>query len=240
LPLEVRAEPASAARLLYPRISGWYAQESRDAIRRATRRQYSAEEKVRILIAACAAKIALRSCAVRKESTRTYTIAGRRTSWKPARSGWRVNPKRIQRLYTEDGLTVRTKLRKRLARRSRVATPRARRPNEKWSMDFMSAKLVEGRWFRVLTVIDQFTRECLALVADLALNGHRVALALSQVVAQREAPESIIADNGSEFAGKAMDAWAYQYGVHLEFIRRASRSTMATSNRLTDGYAMNA
>jgi putative transposase len=135
------------------------------------------------------------------------------------REGWRVNPKRIYRLYTEDGLTVRTKLRKKLARRSRVATPKATRPNQKWSMDFMSAKLLDGRWFRVLTVIDQFTRECLTLVADRALNGHRVALALSQVVAERETPESITADNGSEFAGKAMDGWSYRYGVRLEFIR---------------------
>jgi transposase InsO family protein len=58
-------------------------------------------------------------------------------------------------------------------------------------MDFMSAKTLDGHWFRVLTVIDQFTRECLTLVADRALNGHRVALALSQVVAARGAPESI-------------------------------------------------
>jgi putative transposase len=135
------------------------------------------------------------------------------------REGWRVNPKRIYRLYSEDGLTVRTKVRKKLARRSRVITPKATRPNQKLSMDFMSAKTLDGRGFRVLTVIDQFTRECLALVADRALNGHRVALALSQVIAERGVPESITADNGSEFSGKAMDAWSYQYGVHLEFIR---------------------
>jgi putative transposase len=135
------------------------------------------------------------------------------------REGWRVNPKRIYRLYSEDGLTVRTKVRKKLARRSRVMTPKATRPNQKLSMDFMSAKTLDGHWFRVLTVIDQFTRECLALVADRALNGHRVALALSQVIAERGVPESITADNGSEFSGKAMDAWSYQYGVHLEFIR---------------------
>lgn len=83
----------------------------------------------------------------------------------------------------------------------------------------MSAKLLDGRWFRGLTLIDQFTRECLALVADRALNGHRVTLALSQVVAERETPESIAANNGSEFASKAMDAWTYQYGVQLEFTR---------------------
>jgi putative transposase len=130
-----------------------------------------------------------------------------------------VNPKRVYRLYTEDGLTVRTKGRKKLARRSRVATPKAMRPDAKWSMDFMSAKLLDGRWFRVLTVIDQFTRECLALVAGSALNGQQVALALSPVVAERGTPQSITADNGGEFAGRAMDAWSYQYGVQLEFIR---------------------
>jgi len=118
------------------------------------------------------------------------------------REGWRVNPKRVYRLYTEDGLTVRTKTRKKLARRSRMVTPKAMRPNQKLSMDFMSAKLLDGHWFRVLTVIDQFTRECLALVADRALNGHKVTLALSQIVAERGAPESITADN--ELSKKAM------------------------------------
>jgi putative transposase len=142
------------------------------------------------------------------------------------REGWRVNPKRIDRLYTEDGLTVRTKVRKKLERRSPVSTPRATRPNQKWSIDFMSAKLLDGRWFRVLTVIDQFTRECLALVADRALNGPSVALALSQVVAERGTLESITADYGSEFASKAMDAWTYQYGVKLEFVRPAGPPTM--------------
>jgi len=110
------------------------------------------------------------------------------------REGWRVNPKCIYRLYTEDGLTVRTKVRKKLARLSRVPMPKAIRPNQKWSTDFMSAKLIDGRWFRVLTVIDRFTRECLALVADSALNGHRVALALSQVVAERRVPKLIIVE----------------------------------------------
>jgi putative transposase len=79
------------------------------------------------------------------------------------REGWAVNAKRIYRLYTEDGLAVRTKVRKKIARRSRVPALRATRPNEKWSMDFVAARLLDGRWFRVLTVVDQFTRECLLL-----------------------------------------------------------------------------
>jgi hypothetical protein len=120
------------------------------------------------------------------------------------REGWRVNAKRIYRLYTEDGLAVRTKVRKKLARRMRVPMVKATRPNEKWSMDFVAARLLDERWFRVLTVVDQFTRECLALLADSSLTGHKVALALSQVVAERGAPVSITVDNGSEFVSKAM------------------------------------
>ena len=135
------------------------------------------------------------------------------------REGWPVNAKRIYRLYTADGLAVRTKVRKKIARRARVPAQSATRPNEKWSMDFVAARLFDGRWFRVLTVVDQVTRECLLLLADRSLNGHKVALALSQVIAERGAPVSITVDNGSEFYSRAMEAWAYRYGVQLDFIR---------------------
>jgi putative transposase len=135
------------------------------------------------------------------------------------REGWAVNAKRIYRLYTADGLAVRTKVRKKIARRVRIPAQGATRPNEKWSMDFVAARLLDGRWFRVLTVVDQFTRECLLLLADSSLSGHKVALALSQVVAERGAPVSITVDNGTEFYSRAMEAWAYQYGVQLDFIR---------------------
>jgi putative transposase len=135
------------------------------------------------------------------------------------REGWAVNAKRIYRLYREDGLTVRTKVRRKIARRQRMPLLRATRPNQRWAMDFVSERLLDGRSFRVLTVVDQFTRECLLLLADSSLTGHKVALALSQVIAEREAPESITVDNGTEFASKAMDAWAYQYRVQLDFIR---------------------
>jgi putative transposase len=135
------------------------------------------------------------------------------------REGWAVNAKRIYRLYREDGLTVRTAVRRKIARRQRTPLLRATRPNQRWAMDFVSERLYDGRWFRVLTVVDQFTRECLLLLADSSLTGQKVALALSQVIAEREAPESITVDNGTEFASKAMDAWAYQYRVQLDFIR---------------------
>jgi len=89
------------------------------------------------------------------------------------REGSPVNAKRIYRLYAEDGLAVRTKVRKKVARRARVPALMATRPNEKWSMDFVAARLVDGRWFRVLTVVDQFTRECLLLLADSSLPATR-------------------------------------------------------------------
>jgi hypothetical protein len=86
------------------------------------------------------------------------------------REGWRVNAKRIYRLYTEEGLTVRTKYRKKAASRSRMPQGLATAPNQRWSMDFVSDRFVDDRWFRVLTVVDQFTRECLLLYADRALS----------------------------------------------------------------------
>ncbi|UVT19680.1 MAG: IS3 family transposase [Nitrospira sp.] len=135
------------------------------------------------------------------------------------RDGWRVNAKRIYRLYTEEGLRVRTKIRVRAARRSRVPPALARGPNQRWSMDFMSERVADGRWFRILTVVDQFTRECLCLLADQSLTGEKVAQALEPIVTQRGAPRSITVDNGSEFASRVMDAWAYRHGIQLDFIR---------------------
>jgi putative transposase len=135
------------------------------------------------------------------------------------REGWEVNAKRIYRLYTEEGLIVRTQKRRERAQRQRVASGQASGANQKWSMDFVAQRLADGRWIRVLTVVDQFTRECLLLHADAALSGEKVAAALDIVIAGRGAPQSITVDNGTEFASRAMDLWAYQNGVHLDFIR---------------------
>jgi putative transposase len=135
------------------------------------------------------------------------------------REGWEVNAKRIYRLYTEEGLIVRTQKRKQRAQRQRVPLGQAGRPNQKWSMDFVAQRLSDGRWIRILTVVDQFTRECLTLFADVSLSGEKVAAALDQVVVQRGVAVSITVDNGTEFASKAMDLWAYKNGVHLDFIR---------------------
>ena len=104
------------------------------------------------------------------------------------REGWQVNAKRIYRLYTEEGLIVRTQKRRERAQRQRVPLGQAVRPNQKWSMDFVAQRLPDGRWIRVLTVVDQFTRECLTLFADNALSGEKVATALDKIVGLRSTP----------------------------------------------------
>ena len=136
------------------------------------------------------------------------------------REGWHVNAKRIYRLYREEELIVRTKQRRKIARRRPVPSGVAVRPNQCWSMDFVSDKLADGRSFRILTVVDQFTRECVALEADRSMTGMKVAQALEPAGHERDGlPESITVDNGSEFSGRALEAWAMTKGVQLCFIR---------------------
>jgi putative transposase len=137
------------------------------------------------------------------------------------REGWHVNAKRIYRLYREEDLIVRSKQRRKMARRQRIVTTAvATRANQHWSMDFVSDKFGDGRSFRILTVIDQFTRECVALEADRSMTGKKVAEALENAKQERGGlPESITVDNGSEFSGRALEAWAMGNNVQLCFIR---------------------
>jgi putative transposase len=115
---------------------------------------------------------------------------------------------------------VRSVERKKIARRQRVPQGQAVRPDDCWSADFVSDKLADGRSIRVLTVVDQFTRECIWLEVDRSMNGPKVVAALTQAMAERGArPRSLTLDNGSEFAGRAMEVWAIQSGVQLCFIR---------------------
>jgi len=130
-----------------------------------------------------------------------------------------VNIKRVYRLYKLEGLGVRAKKRKKRGSQLRVVPNPPTRSNERWCMDFVQDGLIDGRKFRALTVIDVFTRECLAVHADSSLTGRKVAIVLEAVGGRRGYPKEITVDNGSEFFSKAMDAWAYQRGVKLDFIR---------------------
>jgi putative transposase len=141
-----------------------------------------------------------------------------RLTWLLRREGRVVNHKKVERLYREEGLTVRRRHRKRVAR-PRIEMPTPRRADEQWSMDFMRDQLAGGRVFRLLTVVDHFTRESPVIEVDLSLPGARVAQVLDRVGGRRGLPRSIRVDNGPEFTGRALDEWAHRRGVKLEFIR---------------------
>jgi putative transposase len=135
------------------------------------------------------------------------------------REGWHVNRKRIHRLYRLDGLQVRMRVRRR-KRMSlhRGPVPHAAARNQHWSMDFVHDQLLDGRRFRVLTVIDQWSRESVLLEAGFTLTGQSVASALERVSASRSLPKAITVDHGTEFTSKALDEWAWRRGVELAFI----------------------
>lgn len=135
------------------------------------------------------------------------------------REGWRVNAKRVYRIYRQEGLAVRMKVRKKRAAQPRLALGTAERQNQRWSMDFMTDRLVDGRAFRVLTIVDQYSRECPLLEAGRSLTGKEVVESLDRLALFRGLPESITVDNGAEFCSRAVDAWAYAHGVKLDFIR---------------------
>ena len=135
------------------------------------------------------------------------------------REGLVVNHKRTERIYREEQLALRIRRRKKLASQGRIEISKAQRPNELWAMDFMLDALHDGRRFRVLPIVDTYTKECLRIEVDTSIRGERVAEILSQIAAFRGFPENIIVDNGPEFISNAMDAWAYERGVKLHFIR---------------------
>ena len=135
------------------------------------------------------------------------------------REGHVVNHKKVLRLYREEGLAVARRRRKKQVAIARVPLPTPSTRTERWSMDFVSDALADGRPFRCLTIIDDFTRECPALEVGHSLTAWRVIDVLERLATQRGLPRSIVLDNGPEFAGKALDLWAHQHGVALQFIR---------------------
>lgn len=129
-----------------------------------------------------------------------------------------VNRKRTYRIYTEEGLQVRTKRRKKLHRpRQPLEVPQS--VNERWSMDFVSDQLANGRRFRVLNVVDDFSREMVGQLVSVSISGHQVARFLDQLCEERRKPKKIVCDNGTEFTSKAMFFWSKESHVSLGFIQ---------------------
>jgi putative transposase len=129
------------------------------------------------------------------------------------------NHKRTERLYREEGLSLRRKLRRKLPAAARVPLPLPDRPNQRWSMDFVSDQLADGRRFRCLTLVDDFTRQCLAIQVDTSIGGSTVANLLQTLIKQRGQPTTITTDNGPEFICRALHHWAQASGVTLNHIQ---------------------
>ena len=134
------------------------------------------------------------------------------------REGVRVNRKKTQRLYTEEGLTVRKRKSRRRAVGARAPLPVLALPNERWSLDFVHDQLVGGRRFRVLNVMDDVTRECLAAVVGTSISGKRVARELAALVVRRGKPGVIVSDNGTELTSNAVLSWAGEAGIDWHYI----------------------
>lgn len=134
------------------------------------------------------------------------------------REGTLVNHKKLRRLYREERLQVRRRggRKRALGTRAPLALPQG--PNQRWSLDFLSDTLTDSRRFRILTVVDDFTRECLTLIADTSLSGVRVGRELDAVIARRGKPSSIVSDNGTELTSMAILEWSQETQVDWHYI----------------------
>jgi putative transposase len=134
------------------------------------------------------------------------------------REGAQLNHKKLRRLYAEERLQVRRRGGRKRALGSRTPMTIPRGPNQRWSMDFVSDVMTDGRRFRILAVVDDFTRECLCLVADTSLSGLRVARELDAVITRRRRPAMCVSDNGTELTSVAIRQWSQETGVDWHYI----------------------
>jgi putative transposase len=134
------------------------------------------------------------------------------------REGVHLNHKKLRRLYAEERLQVRRRggRKRALGTRAPMAVPDG--PNQRWSLDFVHDAMADGRRLRILTVVDDYSRECLALVVDTSLSGQRVARELDAVIARRSRPATIVSDNGTEFTSMAILRWAQEARIAWHYI----------------------
>ena len=149
------------------------------------------------------------------------------------REGWNVGKKLVYRLYREEGLGLRRRPKsRRIASAHNRQKPRAEGPNHVWSLDFVADQFTDGRRFRALTVVDVYTRECLAIEVGQSLKGHDVVRVLHRISQQRGAPKVLFCDNGSEFTSQVLDLWAYHNQVKIDF----SRPGKPTDNAYVESF----
>ena len=135
------------------------------------------------------------------------------------REGFQQNHKLTYRIYREEKLQVRRKRRKRVAAAPREQMEVPTMPHVRWSMDFMSDSLADGRSFRVFNVVDDCSRLAVAMEVDLSMSGERICRILDGSAARYGYPSTLVMDNGPEFTSKALDKWAYERGIRLHFIQ---------------------
>jgi len=134
------------------------------------------------------------------------------------RQGIEMNQKKLRRLYREEKLQVRRRGGRKRALGTRRPMELPSRPNERWSLDFLSDAFTDGRRFRILAVVDDHTRECLALVADTSLSGIRLVRELDEVIDRRGKPKTVVSDNGTEMTSMAVLRWCQETGVEWHYI----------------------
>ncbi len=150
------------------------------------------------------------------------------------REGWTDNHKRTRRIYLEEGLNLRHRRpRRNKAAAHRQENPALTSPNQCWSMDFVADTLFDGRRFRALTIVDNYSRECLEIEVGQSLKGDDVVRVMERIKLTRGVvPNRIKVDNGSEFISKVLDKWAYENGVALDF----SRPGKPTDNAFIESF----
>jgi putative transposase len=155
---------------------------------------------------------------LRKLSAERRRFGYRRLHILLKREGWHVNWKKLYRIYKEEGLSVRKRggRKRAVGTRAPMAIPQG--PNQRWSLDFVSDSLSDGRRFRILNVIDDFSRECLAAVVDTSLSGERVARELDRIAETRGYPCMVASDNGTELTSNAILKWQEDRKVEWHYI----------------------
>ena len=156
--------------------------------------------------------------AIRKVATERRRFGYGRIHIMLERDGVFVNHKKLRRIYGEENLQVKRRggRKRALGTRRPMVLPKA--PNQRWSLDFVSDALSDGRRFRMLTVVDDFSRENIALIADTSLSRSRVVRELKQVIAHRGKPKTIVSDNGTEFTSTAILKWVQETAIDWHYI----------------------
>jgi putative transposase len=156
--------------------------------------------------------------AIKRVSRERSRFGYRRIHVMVAREGFEVNHKKLRRIYTEEKLQVRRRGGRKRALGTRKPMLLPDGPNQRWSLDFVSDALTDGRRFRILAVVDDYSRENLVLVADTSLSGQRVVRELDRVIAERGMPKTIVSDNGTEFTSMAILKWVQDTGIDWHYI----------------------